>query len=139
MGSQWTNDSVYRKAMRAGYRARAAYKLLEIQRRHGIIRPDDNVVDLGAAPGSWLQVLRDLTDAKVIGVDLNPIAPLEGVTTIVGDFTDPAFRSASARRLAASSTLWSLMPPRNSPARRVMTRPVRLALARMLWRLRAQF
>ena len=89
MGSQWTKDSVYRKAMKAGYRARAAYKLLEIQQRNGIIRPDDNVVDLGAAPGSWLQVIRDLTGGKVIGVDLNPIAPMEGVTTIVGDFTDP--------------------------------------------------
>ena len=89
MGSQWTKDGVYRKAMKAGYRARAAYKLLEIQQRNEIIRPDDNVVDLGAAPGSWLQVLRDLTGGKVIGVDLNPIAPVEGVTTIVGDFTDP--------------------------------------------------
>jgi 23S rRNA (uridine2552-2'-O)-methyltransferase len=88
MGSQWTKDSVYRKAMKAGYRARAAYKLLEIQQKSGIIRPDDNVVDLGAAPGSWLQVIRDLTRGKVIGVDLNPIVPMEGVTTITGDFTD---------------------------------------------------
>ena len=88
MGSQWTKDSVYRKAMKAGYRARAAYKLLEIQQKSGIIRPDDNVVDLGAAPGSWLQVIRDLTGGKVIGVDLNPIVPMEGVTTITGDFTD---------------------------------------------------
>ncbi len=89
MGSQWTKDSVYRKAMKAGYRARAAYKLLEIQKRNEIIRPDDNVVDLGAAPGSWLQVIRDLTGGKVVGVDLNPIAPMEGVTTIIGDFTNP--------------------------------------------------
>lgn len=88
MGSQWTKDSVYRKAMKAGYRARAAYKLLEIQQKSGFIRPDDNVVDLGAAPGSWLQVIRDLTRGKVIGVDLNPIVPMEGVTTITGDFTD---------------------------------------------------
>ena len=88
MGSQWSKDSVYRKAMKSGYRARAAYKLLEIQNRNEIIRPDDNVVDLGAAPGSWLQVIRDLTGGKVIGVDLNPIVPMEGVTTIAGDFTD---------------------------------------------------
>lgn len=89
MGSQWTKDSVYRKAMKAGYRARAAYKLLELQQRNRIIRATDDVVDLGAAPGSWLQVIRDLTDGKVVGVDLNPIVPMEGVTTIVGDFTDP--------------------------------------------------
>ena len=89
---QWVRsgrDSVYRKAMQSGYRARAAYKLLEIQQRNGVIRADDNVVDLGAAPGSWLQVLRDLTDGRIIGVDLNPIAPMEGVITLVGDFTDP--------------------------------------------------
>ncbi len=89
MGSQWGRDRVYARAVRAGYRSRAAYKLLEIQQRNAIIRPDDNVVDIGAAPGSWLQVLRELTGGKVIGVDLNPIAPIEGVTTIVGDFTDP--------------------------------------------------
>ncbi|NLA37891.1 MAG: RlmE family RNA methyltransferase [Methanomicrobiales archaeon] len=89
MGSQWTKDSAYRKAMKAGYRTRAAYKLLEIQKKSGIIRPDDNVVDIGAAPGSWLQVIRDLTGGRVIGVDLNPIVPIEGVTTITGDFTDP--------------------------------------------------
>ena len=89
MGSQWTKDSVYRKAMKAGYRARAAYKLLEIQQRHRVIRANDNVVDLGAAPGSWLQVIRDLTQGTVVGVDLNPIVPMEGVTTITGDFTDP--------------------------------------------------
>jgi 23S rRNA (uridine2552-2'-O)-methyltransferase len=75
--------------MQSGYRARAAYKLLEIQQRNDVIRADDNVVDLGAAPGSWLQVLRDLTDGRIIGVDLNPIAPMEGVITLVGDFTDP--------------------------------------------------
>jgi len=137
MGSQWTKDSVYRKAMKAGYRARAAYKLLEIQQKSGIIRPDDNVVDLGAAPGSWLQVIRDLTRGKVIGVDLNPIVPMEGVTTITGDFTDPLIQERIRR--AASSTLWSLTPPRNSPARRVTTRLVRSALARMRSRLRVRF
>ena len=55
-----------------------------------MIRQDDNVVDLGAAPGSWLQVIRTLTEGRVLGIDLNPIAPIEGVETIVGDLTDPA-------------------------------------------------
>ncbi|TAJ44645.1 RlmE family RNA methyltransferase [Methanofollis fontis] len=89
MTSQWTRDKYYTKAMKEGFRARAAYKLLDIQRRHPVIREDDTVVDLGAAPGSWLQVLRTLSKGTIIGVDLNPIAPLEGVTTIMGDFTDP--------------------------------------------------
>jgi len=90
MGSQWGRDRGYRMAMREGYRSRAAYKLLEVQQHAGVIRPDDNVVDLGAAPGSWLQVLRTLTEGRVLGIDLNPIAPIEGVETVVGDLSDPA-------------------------------------------------
>ncbi|MCX6688786.1 MAG: RlmE family RNA methyltransferase [Methanoregula sp.] len=92
MGSQWGHDKVYMRAKYEGYRSRAAYKLLEIQEKFHIIRRDDNVVDLGAAPGSWLQVLRTLTDGKVLGVDLNAIAPLDGVETIEGDLTDPVIQ-----------------------------------------------
>nr|WP_320160637.1 RlmE family RNA methyltransferase [uncultured Methanoregula sp.] len=89
MGSQWGYDKTYMRAKHEGYRSRAAYKLIEIQNKFEIIRPDDNVIDLGAAPGSWLQVLRTMTQARVLGIDLNPIADLEGVETIVGDLTDP--------------------------------------------------
>jgi len=89
MGSQWGYDKTYMRAKHEGYRSRAAYKLIEIQNKFEIIRPDDNVVDLGAAPGSWLQVLRTMTQARVLGIDLNPIADLDGVETIVGDLTDP--------------------------------------------------
>jgi 23S rRNA (uridine2552-2'-O)-methyltransferase len=87
--TEWSHDKFYRKAMREGYRSRAAYKLAEIQQKFRIIRQDDNVIDLGAAPGSWLQELRTMTKGRVIGIDLNPIASIEGVTTITGDFTDP--------------------------------------------------
>jgi len=87
MGSLWSRDAVYRKSVKEGFRARSAYKLLDINTRFNIIRRTDNVVDLGSAPGSWLQVLKTLTDGKLCGVDLNPIAPLEGVITITGDFT----------------------------------------------------
>jgi 23S rRNA (uridine2552-2'-O)-methyltransferase len=89
MGSQWGYDKTYIRAKQEGYRSRAAYKLLEIQNKFAIIRPDDNIVDLGAAPGSWLQVERMLTDARVVGIDINPIADLEGVETIEGDLNDP--------------------------------------------------
>ncbi|MDD1700804.1 MAG: RlmE family RNA methyltransferase [Methanoregula sp.] len=89
MGSQWGYDRTHIRAKREGYRSRAAYKLLEIQQKYAIIRPDDNIVDLGAAPGSWLQVERMLTHAKVVGIDLNPIAALDGVETIEGDLNDP--------------------------------------------------
>jgi 23S rRNA (uridine2552-2'-O)-methyltransferase len=89
MGSQWGYDKTYMRAKREGYRSRAAYKLLEIQKKFEIIRPDDNIIDLGAAPGSWLQAERELTGGRVIGIDLNPIADLDGVETIVGDINDP--------------------------------------------------
>ncbi len=93
MGSQWGYDRTYMRAKHEGYRSRAAYKLLEIQKKFSIIRPTDNIVDLGAAPGSWLQVERGLTTARVLGIDLNPIAEIAGVETIEGDLNDPAVLS----------------------------------------------
>ncbi len=90
MGSQWSRDKIYKKAVREGYRARSAYKLLDIQQRFNIIRKNDNIVDLGAAPGSWLQVLRTMTEGQLLGVDLNPIVSMENVFTVIGDFTEPA-------------------------------------------------
>lgn len=90
MGSQWGQDKTYFRAKHEGYRSRAAYKLMEIQKKFAVIRPDDNIVDLGAAPGSWLQIERTLTDARIIGIDLNPIAELEGIETIEGDINDSA-------------------------------------------------
>jgi 23S rRNA (uridine2552-2'-O)-methyltransferase len=89
MGSQWGYDRTSIRAKHEGYRSRAAYKLLEIQKKYAVIRPDDNIVDLGAAPGSWLQVERTLTQANVVGIDLNPIAHLDGVETLEGDLNDP--------------------------------------------------
>ncbi|HJJ67011.1 MAG TPA: RlmE family RNA methyltransferase, partial [Methanocorpusculum sp.] len=59
----------------------------DINDRFNVIRKTDNVVDLGCAPGSWLQVLKTLTEGQLCGVDLNPIAPLEGVISFIGDFT----------------------------------------------------
>ncbi|MBT8507708.1 50S rRNA methyltransferase [Methanomicrobiaceae archaeon CYW5] len=90
MGSQWGADRFYKKAVSEGYRSRAAYKLRDIQNRFNIIRSDDNIIDLGAAPGSWMQVLRELTAGKIIGIDLNPIASIEGTQAITGDFTTDA-------------------------------------------------
>jgi 23S rRNA (uridine2552-2'-O)-methyltransferase len=68
-------DGFYRKAKKEGYRSRAAYKLLELNRRFHLIKAGDRVVDLGAAPGGWLQVASQLTgkSGRVIGVDLEPI------------------------------------------------------------------
>src|SRR5660398_211177 len=79
-------DFYYRKAKSEGYRSRASYKLLQIQERYRIVQKGDIVVDLGAAPGGSLQVIRQL-NATAIAVDLQQIAPLEGVTSIRADMT----------------------------------------------------
>lgn len=78
-------DYFYRKAKKEGYRSRAAFKLKQINERFNIIRKGDTVIDLGAAPGGWLQVAYELSGGKVVGVDLLPIDEIEGVDTIKGD------------------------------------------------------
>jgi 23S rRNA (uridine2552-2'-O)-methyltransferase len=87
-----TNDIYYRKAKQEGYRSRAAYKLIELQRHFHLIKTGDFVVDLGAAPGGWLQVAANDVGAigKVVGVDLQPIEPLpqRPVALVQGDITD---------------------------------------------------
>ena len=84
-------DAFYRRAKEEGYRSRAAYKLLELNRRFHLIRPGDRVVDLGAAPGGWLQVASRLAGKKgrVLGVDVQPIEPVaeENVLILQGDVT----------------------------------------------------
>ena len=129
MGSQWGRDKGYRNAMREGYRSRAAYKLIEIQQNAGIIREDDNVVDLGAAPGSWLQVIRGLTEGRVLGVDLNPIAPIEGVETIVGNFATPALQARVKETLGVVNVVVADASPKLSGQRSVPTRPARWSSA----------
>lgn len=114
MGSQWSKDPSYVRAVREGYRSRAAYKLLEIQERFHIIRETDNVLDLGAAPGSWLQVSRSLTRGKVLGIDLSPIAPLEGVSTLVGDISDPLVREEARSILGTVNIVLSDASPKLS-------------------------
>ncbi|HEX9205693.1 MAG TPA: RlmE family RNA methyltransferase [Candidatus Deferrimicrobiaceae bacterium] len=73
-------DAYYRKAKREGYRSRAAYKLGQIAAKEKAVRPGDRVVDAGAAPGGWSQVILELVGArgKVAAVDLLPMAPLPG-------------------------------------------------------------
>lgn len=82
-------DRFYRLAKEEGYRSRAAYKLKQINNRFSVISQGDVVVDLGAAPGGWLQVAKELSGGRVVGVDLQRIRPIEGVETIRGDMTDP--------------------------------------------------
>lgn len=72
-------DFFYRKAHKEGFRSRAAYKLFEIQDKFRLIKEDSTVLDLGSAPGGWLQVSRKITKSFVCGFDLNTIEPIEGV------------------------------------------------------------
>ena len=87
------HDSYYKKAKQEGYRSRAAYKLIELQQRIHLLRPGDVVVDLGAAPGGWLQVAAKLVGqgGKVIGIDLQPIETLSqpNIILLQGDITSP--------------------------------------------------
>jgi 23S rRNA (uridine2552-2'-O)-methyltransferase len=83
-------DPYVRKARAAGYRSRAAFKLIEIDARDRLIRPGMVVIDLGAAPGSWSQVVVGKVgrSGRTIGVDLLPIEPLPGVEFVQGDIRD---------------------------------------------------
>lgn len=84
------NDPYVQKAKAEGYRSRAAYKLLELDKKDRLFAPGQLVVDLGAAPGSWSQVAAARLGAKgaVVAVDLLPMAPLPGVHFIQGDFRE---------------------------------------------------
>lgn len=83
-------DVYVQKARGEGYRSRAAYKLKEIDRRDRLLRPGMRVVDLGAAPGGWSQVVRERLGMRgtVIAVDVLEMPSLAGVTFIQGDFAD---------------------------------------------------
>ena len=86
---QRKKEHFYRAAKKEGYRSRAAYKLKQIQNRFHIIRKGDVVIDIGAAPGGWSQVAREIVGEKglVVGIDLQPIKPIKGAIFIVGDIT----------------------------------------------------
>ncbi len=83
------NDPYVRRAKAENYRSRAAYKLLELDERFGLLKGVKSVVDLGIAPGGWSQVVRRRSpQAKVVGIDLLPTEPLDGVTILQLDFMD---------------------------------------------------
>lgn len=109
-------DAFYRKAKKEGYRSRAAYKLLEISQRYRLIRAGDRVVDLGAAPGGWLQVAAQLVGPKgiVLGVDLQPIEPFpnKNIILLQEDITKEATQGKIKELLAgpANCVLSDLAP-----------------------------
>jgi 23S rRNA (uridine2552-2'-O)-methyltransferase len=81
------NDPYVRQAKADGYRSRAAYKLIELDEKYALLRGAKRVVDLGIAPGGWSQVVRQRSPkAAVVGIDLLPTEPIEGVTILEMDF-----------------------------------------------------
>jgi 23S rRNA (uridine2552-2'-O)-methyltransferase len=85
------NDPYVRRAKAEGYRSRAAYKLIELDERFGLLKGVSRVIDLGIAPGGWSQVVRrQAPKAAVVGIDLLPTDPIDGVTILEMDFMDDA-------------------------------------------------
>ena len=104
-GKAWMHEHVtdhwVQEAQRLGYRSRAAFKLAELADRDALLRPGIIVVDLGAAPGSWAQVVRERTGGRAVihAVDLLPIDPLPGVHVLQGDFREDAVLAELERAL----------------------------------------
>ena len=103
------NDPYVKWAQRDGYRARAAYKLQEIDEMLGLIRPGQCVVDLGSTPGAWSQYLRrrlapqgaavGALDGTLVALDVLPMEPIEGVLFLQGDFREDAVLAQLAQAL----------------------------------------
>lgn len=118
-GMRWMDEHVadpfVQRARREGYRSRAAYKLLELDERHRLLRPGQTVVDLGAAPGSWAQVVRRRLGGSgtVIALDLLPMDPIDGVLFIQGDMRSesmPAQLAAAMGNRPADLVLSDMAP-----------------------------
>ncbi len=85
------NDPYVKRAKAEGFRSRAAYKLIELDERFGFLKGAHRVVDLGMAPGGWAQVVRrQAPRAQIVGIDLLPVDPIEGVVIHQMDFLDDA-------------------------------------------------
>lgn len=94
-------DPYVKLAQKEGYRARAAYKLQQIDEQLGLFKPGQLVVDLGAAPGAWSQYIRHKTPASaVIALDVIELEPVEGVTVLRGDFRERAVLAALEAEVA---------------------------------------
>jgi 23S rRNA (uridine2552-2'-O)-methyltransferase len=106
-------DEYYNRAKQEGYRARSAYKLKQLDREAGLFGEGNTVVDLGAAPGGWLQVAVERVgeNGTVVGVDLQRIDDVEGAETIRGDMTDESTREELVERVGEADVVVSDMAP----------------------------
>ncbi|MDR3179908.1 MAG: RlmE family RNA methyltransferase [Holosporaceae bacterium] len=101
------NDPYVKKAHAEGYRSRAVYKLMEIDDKFQLIKNARNIVDLGAAPGSWSQLLlqRSGNNPRVIGVDLLNFPPVAGLRQIIGDFENESLQAEIIEQLEGKADL----------------------------------
>ncbi len=105
------NDPYVQAAKREGYRSRAAFKLIEIDQKHKLLKPGQKIVDLGAAPGGWSQIAAQRTGASegksdpVVAIDLLQMEPLPGVDFLVLDFLDDAAPAILKERLGGKANL----------------------------------
>ena len=100
------NDPYVKQARAEGYRSRAAYKLAELDERFALLKGVQRVVDLGIAPGGWSQVVRKRAPkAAVVGIDLLPTEPLDGVTILQMDFMADEAPAALAEALGGAPDL----------------------------------
>ena len=103
--NQWLqehfNDEFVKQAQIQGFRSRAVFKLQEIQQKDNVIRPGMNVVDLGAAPGAWLQYVKRLLkgQGRIVGLDILPIEAIDGVHCVQGDFREETVMAELSRVL----------------------------------------
>ncbi len=111
----YRKDYYYKRAKREKYRSRASYKLKQLNEKFKIIKKGHTVLDLGAAPGGWMQVLRELVgdEGMVLGVDLSRIMPLEfeNVVTIEGDYTTPGVISRIKEKIEKADAVVSDASP----------------------------
>jgi 23S rRNA (uridine2552-2'-O)-methyltransferase len=98
-------DPYVRRAQEAGYRARAAYKLLEIDEKFHVLKRGARVVDLGSAPGGWLQVVSEKGAVRIVGIDLLPVDPLPDVIIFQADIHDPGMTDKLMEALGEKPTL----------------------------------
>jgi 23S rRNA (uridine2552-2'-O)-methyltransferase len=106
------NDPYVKQAQQRGYRSRAAFKLIEIDEQDHLIRRGMNVVDLGSAPGSWSQVLREklagpegAVDGRIIAIDILPMEPVAGVEFLQGDFREDSVLAELEARMGEGQKL----------------------------------
>src|SRR5512133_137398 len=101
------HDIYVERAKQEGFRARSVYKLQEMQKHNKFIKPGMIVVDLGAAPGSWSEFVKQSVGqrGRVLAIDILPIKPISGVEILCGDFTDSLFVEKMRQKLGADTKI----------------------------------